>query len=104
MIQVLEKSNDTSNPGTMRLKGRAMSDNLEGWITVKGSAGTVFAAPSQHQALVLQETALLRSAPTTAGANSGASEEVCTLAKDDVVNFDETPIEEAAPPVTRVKV
>lgn len=104
VIQVLEGPNDAANPGTLRLRGRVLLDNVEGWITVKGSAGTVFASPSQRQGIMLRDAALYRTPAAITGTADGAQEEVCRLAKHDVVIFAREPVEVAAPPVLRVKV
>lgn len=45
VLQVLEGPVQDDAVSLMRLRGRAMKDGIEGWVTVKGNSGTVFLEP-----------------------------------------------------------
>mmetsp|Transcript_50098 Transcript_50098/g.141200 ORF Transcript_50098/g.141200 Transcript_50098/m.141200 type:complete len:840 (+) Transcript_50098:126-2645(+) len=81
----------------MRVRGRALKDDKEGWITIKGSAGTVYAEASTKHYTILAETPLQKAFP------SSCSEQVRVLAKGEAVQVLEGPKEETFQPELRVK-
>merc|ERR1712194_736399 len=46
MFTLVEGPIEDKDAGITRLKGKCLKDELEGWITVKGNAGTVYVEPS----------------------------------------------------------
>jgi len=85
--------------GITRVKGKALKDELVGWITIKGNAGTVYAEASAKHFCVLQEVPLTKQFPS---ASSG--EEIRKLAKGEAMQVLEGPKEESYPPQMRAKV
>merc|ERR1712060_88618 len=93
---VLEGPNVDTDSGISRVKGKTLKDEKEGWITVKGNAGTVYAALSSKHWTILEDTPLQKEA-------SLSSEEVRTLTKGEAVTALDKPREEQRPPVVRAK-
>merc|ERR1719277_2432647 len=58
LFTVLEGPTVAEDAGIPRVRGKSVQDDKEGWITVKGNAGTVYAEPSTKHYCVLQDTAL----------------------------------------------
>merc|ERR1711920_365283 len=78
-------------------KGRALKDDKEGWITVKGNAGTVYAEVSNNHYTIVHDTPLTKAFAST-------SETLRMLSKDEAMHATEKPQEEKRAPLTRVKV
>jgi len=83
--------------GIERVKGRSSKDNVEGWITIKGNAGTLYAKVNEKLLTVTQDVAL----QSQFGSGSSA---VRTLASGEAIEVTEGPREEKFLPSTRVKV
>jgi len=88
---------DDTEAQISRVKGKTIKDDLEGWITIKGNAGTVYAEPSTKLYCVLQDT------PMTKKPSSSSGEEVRMLKKGEAMQVLEGPKEEKFEPETRVK-
>lgn len=58
VLIVLEGPNEDTNSGVTRIKVTAAKDNKEGWVTVKGNAGSVYAEESGRNYVVLKATPL----------------------------------------------
>jgi hypothetical protein len=86
-----------SNGGMVRVQGKSQKDDVEGWITITGNAGTVFAKLNEKLYTVKKEVALL----TQFASNSKAAR---TLEVDEALEILDAPKEEKFPPVERVKV
>lgn len=82
--------------GVTRVKGKTLSDEKVGWITITGNAGTTFASASKTHYAIVKEVKLQK----TVAANS---EVLKTLAPGEAVQVSETK-EEAQQPSIRVRV
>jgi len=80
-----------------RVKGKAAKDGKEGYITVKGNAGTVYAAPSEKYYAVVKE------APLHKQFKSDSAETVRMLEVGEAVEVVEGPRSETMEPAVRVK-
>lgn len=78
-----------------RVRGKAVKDNVEGWITIKGNAGTVYATVSKKHYTITQTV------PLQKRFNTG-SEAVRELTQDEAIEVTETKAEKFEPAV-RVK-
>lgn len=58
VLIVLEGPNEDANSGVTRIKVTAAKDSKEGWVTVKGNAGSVYAEESGRNYVVLKATPL----------------------------------------------
>jgi len=83
--------------GITRVKGKTSKDEKVGWITIKGNAGTVYAAASTKHYAVVKAVPLQKTAATN-------SPNVRELAVEEVVQVVEGPKEEAHQAAVRVKV
>jgi hypothetical protein len=97
VIIVEEGPVEVPESGVTRLKGKTSGDDKVGWITVKGSAGTVYVQPSTKHYTIVKEVALRK-------AMDSSSELVRELAEGDVMEILEGPKEEAYEPVQRVEI
>lgn len=84
--------------GVSRVKGKCLADGLEGWLTTKGNAGTVYAEASSKHYTIVQEVAL------QSRFQSVGAEAVRQLAAGEIVQVMEGPKEEAVAPEVRAKV
>lgn len=84
--------------GVTRVKGKAIKDDVVGWITIKGNAGTVYAEASSKHFCVLQDVPL-----TKKFASAGAADDVRILEKGEAMQVLEGPKEETHTPETRIK-
>jgi len=98
LFTVEEGPIEEKEAGITRVKGKTMKDELDGWITIKGNAGTVYAEASTKHFCVLQDTPL-----TKKFSSSNSGEEVRVLAKGEAMQVLEGPKEESFPPETRFK-
>merc|ERR1712187_239809 len=89
---------EDSSTGVSRLPGKALQDGKDGWITLKGNAGTVYAEAATKYYSVKKETQLEKKFPS-AGAESIRNMEV-----GETFQLIEGPREEKAQPETRAKV
>eukprot|EP00930_Biecheleria_cincta_P057710 TRINITY_DN4359_c0_g3_i1.p1 TRINITY_DN4359_c0_g3~~TRINITY_DN4359_c0_g3_i1.p1 ORF type:complete len:1928 (+),score=567.13 TRINITY_DN4359_c0_g3_i1:69-5852(+) len=97
VIIVEEGPVEVPESGVTRLKGRTSGDDKVGWITVKGSAGTVYVEPSKKHYTIVKGVTLRK-------AMDSSSESVKELAVGDVMKILEGPKEETFEPVRRVEV
>jgi len=77
-----------------RVKGKALKDNVVGWITLKGNAGTVFGEASTKHWCILKEVPLTKKA-----ASATPGDEVRVLAKGEAMHVAEQKKEAFAPEV-----
>eukprot|EP00930_Biecheleria_cincta_P082776 TRINITY_DN72430_c0_g1_i1.p1 TRINITY_DN72430_c0_g1~~TRINITY_DN72430_c0_g1_i1.p1 ORF type:complete len:1990 (-),score=675.87 TRINITY_DN72430_c0_g1_i1:92-6022(-) len=94
---VEEEPVEDKDSGVKRIKGKLVDSDKEGWITVKGSAGTVYCKASDKHYTILREVPMLK----TQAANSEVERQ---LGEGEVVHILEGPKQEAYPPVLRVQV
>jgi len=80
-----------------RLQGKSSKDGKEGWITVKGNAGTVYAAPSQ------KHYAVVKPVPLHDQFKSIAAKSKRLLDEGEAVEIIEGPRTETMEPAVRVK-
>jgi len=85
--------------GIVRVKGQTVKDELIGWVTIKGNAGTVFAQASAKHYRVLKDIPL-----TKHFSSSNPGEEVRMLAKGEAMQVMEGPREEKFEAASRAKV
>jgi len=97
LFTVEEGPNEDKEAGISRVKGKALNDEKEGWITIKGNAGTIYAEASSKHYTMLAE------APLQKRFASEGAEEIRKLAKGEALQVVEGPKEEAFPPEVRVK-
>lgn len=97
IVRVLEGPEVDKDSSVSRIKAVATKDSLEGWVTVKGNAGTVYAEEAPSLYTVLQEVPLQRSFSTE------GAEQIRALAKDEAIEVLEGPKEEVLEPVLRFK-
>lgn len=99
VFAVLEgPTQDRETVGITRVRGRAMKDDMEGWITIRGNAGTVYAAASSKHYTVTAE-----SLPLQRQLASGDAEAVRSLERGEALQVLEGPKEEPRPSVVRVR-
>lgn len=98
VFTVLEGPVDDKTAGITRVKGKAMKDEQEGWITIKGNAGTVYARASTKHYTVIEEVPLQKAFSSTAD-----GEPVRMLEKGEAMHALEGPKDEAIAPEVRVK-
>lgn len=85
--------------GITRVKGKCLKDELSGWITIKGNAGTVYAEASTKHFCVIKDVSLTKKFPS-----ADAGEEVRMLTKGEAMQVLEGPKEETYSPEVRLKV
>jgi hypothetical protein len=83
--------------GITRLKGKAAKDGKEGWVSLKGNAGTMFLKQQEKHYKVVRDTALHKTF------KSQDADTVKTLVTGEVVELIEGPRAEKFDPATRVK-
>mmetsp|Transcript_19919 Transcript_19919/g.49710 ORF Transcript_19919/g.49710 Transcript_19919/m.49710 type:complete len:1953 (-) Transcript_19919:135-5993(-) len=98
LFTVEEGPIEEKEAGITRVKGKAMKDDVEGWVTVKGNLGTVYAEASTKHYCVLQDMPL-----TKRFTSSSSGEEVRKLEKGEAMQVLEGPKEQSFPPETRFK-
>eukprot|EP00927_Polykrikos_kofoidii_P022008 TRINITY_DN20667_c0_g1_i1.p1 TRINITY_DN20667_c0_g1~~TRINITY_DN20667_c0_g1_i1.p1 ORF type:complete len:2068 (-),score=493.97 TRINITY_DN20667_c0_g1_i1:213-6416(-) len=80
-----------------RVRGKALNDGQEGWITLKGNAGTVFAEVCSNHYTIL------KASPLQNRFGSDLTDVVRTLEEGEAFQVLEGPKEEKCPPVSRIK-
>jgi hypothetical protein len=88
-------SEDSS--GITRVKGKSQKDGIEGWVTITGNAGTVFAKLNEKLYTVKKQVALEQSFPSDSTA-------IRTLEEEEALEILDAPKEEKHQPVERMKV
>jgi len=83
--------------GISRAKGKCGKDGIEGWVTISGNAGTVYAKLNAKLYVVTKEVALTEQFSST-------SKEIRTLAVDEAFEVVEGPKDEKLPAVERAKI
>jgi hypothetical protein len=88
-------SEDSS--GITRVKGKSSKDGIEGWVTITGNAGTVFAKLNEKLYTVKKTVALEDKFPSDSTA-------LRTLEEDEALEILDAPKEEKHAPVERMKI
>merc|ERR1712070_234180 len=83
--------------GIARIKGKTPGDDKEGWVTLKGNAGTVYASQSKKHYIVRSEV------PLTKGFPSENAETLLTLEKDQAIEIIDGPKAERVEASVRVR-
>jgi len=83
--------------GVFRVRVKAAKDSAEGWVTLKGNAGTVYVEESGSQYKIVKKI------PLQTGFQA-SSDELRMIAEDELFNVLQGPKEEQAEPVVRAKV
>jgi len=94
---LLATGKPVTEDGIARIKGKTPGDDKEGFVTLKGNAGTVYAAQSKKHYVVRSEV------PLHKGFASENAETVQTLKKDDAIEIIEPPKAERVEPSVRVR-
>ena len=81
------------------MRGRTLKDEAEGWITIKGNAGTKYAEASTKHYSILQEVPLQK----MMGGAGVAQTPIRTLAKGEAIQVLEGPKEVPNAPEVRIK-
>mmetsp|Transcript_12353 Transcript_12353/g.33866 ORF Transcript_12353/g.33866 Transcript_12353/m.33866 type:complete len:1994 (-) Transcript_12353:112-6093(-) len=81
-----QKEQADTDKSIKRLKFKGASDDREGWVTLKGNQGTVYAEPSESHYVVDQETAVRE-------ALAESSTAVCLLKAGEIIEGQEAPKE-----------
>jgi len=97
MFTVVEAATEDKDAGISRMKGKCIKDDTEGWITVKGNAGTVYVEPSSKHYSVIQDVPLHSKFPSV------GSEVVRQLEKGEAIEALEKAKEETFVPEIRMK-
>jgi len=101
VLMVLEGPVDDESQGSAgnvsRIKVRAVKGGSEGWVTVKGNAGTVFAEESGQQHVVTKATALQTDVKIDTSLN------MRMLVEQELVQILEGPKEQKSEPAVRVR-
>jgi len=97
LFSVVEGPVEEKEANITRVKGRCLKDDQEGWVTVKGNAGTTYASPSTTHYKVIREVRLQKTFA------SETAEAVRELQKDEMVQVLEGPNEEPFPPEVRIR-
>merc|ERR1712048_291682 len=87
-----------SDSGVSRLPGKALQDGKDGWVTVKGNAGTVYAEAVAKYYSVLKEVQLEKRF------ESAGAESIRKMEVGETFQILEGPRDEKAPPEMRAKV
>jgi len=85
--------------GLTRVLGKTLKDDLSGWVTLKGNAGTAYAEPSTKHYSVLRDVPLTKKQPS-----KEPGEEVRMLTKGEAMLALEGPKQETVAAETRIKV
>lgn len=96
VLMVVEGPIDDDAAGVTRIKVKASKDEMEGWVTTKGNAGSVYATESGRTYIVTSKT------PLQNRFNSEHAKDVRMLAEDETVELLEGPKEEKADAPLRV--
>jgi len=97
LMVMLEGPIDEEAASITRMKAKSIADGKEGWVTIKGNAGTVYAEKSAKHYSVLQEVPLQKTFATEGG------ELIRTLNQDEVLFLLDGPKEESVEPEVQVK-
>lgn len=97
VCQVIEGPCEEAVSGVTRIRARASKDDLEGWVTIKGNAGTVYAEVSSKLYILLHDTPLQKKL------QSDGSETIRPMAKGEAIEVIEGPKEEKFDEVVRLK-
>lgn len=96
VVLALEGPVDDVASGLTRIKAKVMKDNAEGWLTIKGNAGTSYAEESGKHYVVSRATPMQSSFASEGGTT------VRTLAEEESIEILEGPREERSDPAVRV--
>jgi len=96
VFMLLEEPVEEESAGVTRVLGRSLTDGKEGFVTVKGNAGTVYAEASTKHYTVVREVALQK------GFRSN-SEVLRTLLKGEAIEVCEGPRAEKFDAVQRIR-
>jgi len=96
-VRLMEGPITDQDSGVTRIKAMSMKDNLEGWVTVKGNAGTTYAEEKP------KIYTMLRDVPLHKQFQSDGADLLRMLQKDEALEVLEEPKEEKFDAVMRVK-
>jgi len=94
---LLEGPIEEDTTQVIRIKARAMKDGLEGWVTIKGNAGTVYAEETCNLYTLLRDTALQKRF------KSEGSETLRSLVTGEAIEVTDGPRDETFDAVERIK-
>lgn len=97
VFTLLEGPVKEEDSGIQRIRVKLSKEDLEGWVTLQGNAGTVYAKVNEKLYTIKKDVALQEAFPSD-------SKVVRTLATDEAVEVMEGPKAEKVQPVKRVQV
>jgi len=97
-VFVVSEGPTADDSGVSRVKGKSTKDDMEGWITIKGNAGTTYAKVADKLYTIKKDVAM------HSGFSSNSKDSIRTLAAEEGVEVLEGPREEKFQPVNRMKV
>merc|ERR1719323_2674911 len=95
---VLEGPTEDPSAGVTRIRAKAAKDDMEGWVTTKGNAGSVYVEESGRTYVVTTKM------PLQSSFQSDGATEVRMLEEQEIVEVEDSPKEEKSDAPTRVKV
>jgi len=98
VFMILEGPFEDESSRITRVRGRSAVDGSEGWITIKGNAGTVYAKAKKKSYVVTAEEVPLHKSFSSEGGKT-----IRMLRRDEALECIEGPKDEKYEPVTRVK-
>lgn len=96
---IVEEGPVEEGEGIKRALGRTVKDDITGWITIKGNAGTAYAEVSTKHYTVVRDVPLTKKFPS-----ASPGDEVRKLTKGEAVLALEAPKTEAVPAETKARV
>jgi len=99
LFLVEDKPVEEEGSGITRVLGKTLKDELTGWVTLKGNAGTAYAEPSTKHYCVLRDVPLTKKFPS-----KEPGEEVRVLSKGEALLALEGPKSETFAAEVRIKV
>jgi len=97
ILTALGQPEQDGESGVLRIRGRASKDGAEGWVTMKGNAGTVYVEATGKQYTILKKVPLQKGFQATSG-------ELRMTAVGESFDMLEGPKEEHTVPIVRARV
>jgi len=97
IVEVVEGPTKDDGVGVIRLRCRAVKDEVEGWVTVTGNQGTVFLEQGGNTMACVKET------PMTDGLSVESSKTIRRISRGEVIEVIEFPKKDESMNVMRIK-
>jgi len=95
-LLVLEGPIEDEGAGVTRIRARASKDSMEGWVTTKGNAGSLYAQETGRSYIVAN------SMPLQSGFQSDTAKDIRVLAEGETIELKEGPKEEKSSTSQRI--